>query len=870
MAITSLGLSYNGNSLSGLQVKCLGFDTQNAPVYNNVSGTFYYATSASNLFIESQIAQLSYVTFGTVTGYTQAGTRTIELTLQQTPINWANIINKYLYIKYSIDIDGQIFEGYYYPSPENFFGLKARSGTYNILDVISLVGGSYRFSLSSPLEGSSFNKTLMPGFVQQLRVIYDYWDGSKNTHKDLIITNPVYEILDNPSNSAKLISVDNLKYELTDTLGNVYMYEPKLSFVKFLYTDTGPISNLFHKPLEIFGVHGSLLTGGYLWGSSRWGNGGKNLVKINLTNLNDIIYLNVLNPDTGLTIPNIEQMVQIGKYIYCMGDPLLLLQIDSTTNASKVFKVPAIYGGGSSVPILADDMHLYIYQGDSGLIKVKATDLENPNLENGAALPYVDAKKYSNANDGWQKLVHSAEIDGQFLYGAYTTGQWSASKPNYLTKVNKDTLELVSWIPIPKSTDDMTQNDEFLYFGIEVQPNADPAEYGYGWGAFAVRKTDLKIFATNKLGINDDPPRTTSYASLFFGKTLLDSKTNQRIYVLDTQKTDQWSLGWENAPIRRDYSYTIPGGGVINELLLNYDTQTFYGFVWTINTGQRASGFVSFKLPDLVFTSVPTVSTQDPIVVTPNQQYTLRASIDDTGNADITAAGFKVGNSADSLTQDIPVSTATGAKTATLNITDAKSKYYRFYATNSEGTAQTPVRTIEVLDTPLVSIQDPITITPNQQYTLRGSIDGTGGSAVTAAGFKVGNSPSNLTQTISVSISTGSKTANLNVTDAQNKYVQFFATNAQGTRNSDIKTITVAAADEYILKGKVYKDGLVQSGATILLIDITTNQVLQQSTTNAQGEYSFVGLDPVKKYYVAGYYSTYRIVSKLLTSFKKV
>lgn len=870
MAVTSLTLLHDGTSTAGLKIKANGADTSSTPSYGSVSGTVQFAFSTVPLINDTQKAALSYTLCATATGFTGSN-KQVSVIFDQTPISWANVIGQYVVFKYSISFDGATFEGYLGGDQYSFFGLKPKVGSWNNLDMLSVVGSTVKLYANMPLEGSSFNKNVYPGFVSELRITFDYFNGSTSTPKDLVIgPNNAGETLPAPTTGAKVVSVDNLKYTFTDVLGNVTTYQPGISFCTFLYTETSSLPSLVHKPLQIYGVHGSLMSGNYIWGSSRWGDGGKNIVKINMSNFDDVVYLNILTPDTGLTIANIEQMVQIGKYLYCLGDPAKFIQIDSETNAYKVFTIPNLFGALFSVPLVADDTYLYIMQGTDGIIKVRASDLENPNLQNGDALPVFGSNKFSSDHDGWNMVVHSAVIDANYIYAAYTTGVATPTKPFYLSKVNKNTLELAGWVKIAKSTDDMTQNADYLYFGIEVQPASPKEEYGYGWGGFAVRKSDLQLFPTNKMGIEDNPPSTTSYASLFFGKTLLDSKTNQRIYVLDTEHTDQWSLGWEHAPIVRDYYYAISGGGTINELLLNYDTQTFYGFVWTLNTGRKASGFVSFKLPDIVFTSVPVVSTQDPVVVTPNQEYTLKASIDDTGNAAITAAGFKVGNAADNLTLDLPVSTTVGAKTATLNIADGKSKFYRFYATNSEGTAQTPVRTIEVLDTPLVSIQDPVVVTPNQQYTLKASIDGTGGSAVTAAGFKVGNNPSNLTQTISVSTTTGAKTANLNITDAQNKYVQFFATNGQGTRNSEIKTITVAAADEYILKGKVFKDGAVQAGATILLIDIATNQVLQQSNTDALGEYNFVGLAPSQKYYVAGYYTTYRIVSKLLTSFKKV
>jgi hypothetical protein len=861
MAISTVSVSYDGTSTTGLQIKATANSTVSNPVFASVSGTFSYAISNVLVPTPAQIAELPFTAFGTVTGYTQGTSATrINILVNQTPIPWATLFGYYIFIKYDLTFDGQIVSYYFtVGGGGDFIGLKGKVGSFDSDALIGKSSNTYRAFFGVALEGSyGYNKSLFSGLVQQLKVIFDVWDGAQKTHREIVVNNTGSgELLPNPVQGAKLIAVDNLKYELTDTMGNIHKYEPKISFTYWLYTETSTIPNLVHKPLEIWGVHGSLISGGYIWGSSRWGNGGKSIVKINMSNLDDVSYINTIHPTLGQTIQNIEQMVRVGNYIYCIGDPSVLIQINAITNTYKVFTIPNLYG-----------RLIFIYQGDGGLIKCRAIDLESPTLQNGAAIPYIDAVKYSSHHDGWNKVVHSAVIDDNYIYGSYTTGIYSAEKPFYLTKVNKNTLQLEGWIAIPQSTDDMTQNDEYLYFGIELQPTASKDEFGYGWGAYAVRKSDLALFGVNKLGIADNPPYTASYASLFFGKTLLDSKTNNRIYVLNTENTESWSLGWDHAPIVRDYSYTIPGIGVINELLLNYDTQTFYGFVWTVNNGAKASGLVSFKLPDIVFKSIPVVSGVDPLVIVPNSQYTLRASIDDTGNDAITSAGFLFGNSADNLTENLSVTTSLGSKSATLNITDGKTKYYRFYATNSEGTAQTPVRTLEVLDTPLITILEPVAVIQNQQYTLRSTIDGTGGAPITAAGFKIGNNASNLTENLSVTTSLGAKSATLNITDGVTKYVQFYATNSEGTTNSQIKTIVVGTPDEYIIKGRVFRDGSLQSGATILLIDIATNEVLQSSITNSSGEYNFTGLTPLKKYYVAGWYSDFRIVSKLLTPFK--
>lgn len=357
-------------------------------------------------------------------------------------------------------------------------------------------------------------------------------------------------------------------------------------------------------------VHGSLIFGGYIYGVTRGipfpTTHGK-LVKTPLSDISsfeliDIKATDTTDPYTSETYSkNMEQIIECGGYLYFIfyvteGGKYYLCQFNPEINDYKVFELPSIIGIGSA-PILTDGTFLYL-STLYNVYKISASKFINelPKYNTYEVFPEVDATYGASSQGGhilggYSELmkgqVHSATLDSEYLYLAYTTRGVGESASGYsvdydvatceLHKVRISDMSASGWIKIPKSTDDCTQNDTHLFYGIEIASNADIRSYGYGWGNYAVRKSDLRITALPRYCSLDNPPVTGSYGAFIFGKYLVEIKTNRVIYVLNPLDADNWSI---DEPIGKRLITSFRTVAQLNELLLAPD-KIFYAFGWS-------------------------------------------------------------------------------------------------------------------------------------------------------------------------------------------------------------------------------------------------------------------------------------------------
>lgn len=286
---------------------------------------------------------------------------------------------------------------------------------------------------------------------------------------------------------------------------------------------------------------------------------------------------------------------------------------------------------------------------------------------------------------------HASLIDGDLIVLARTSGTGANGVGRHtFVRIDKNTGELVDWRWIPKTTDDMTQDDRFYYLGMEVQPGT-PDHWGYDWGALAIRKSDLEMFMLPKLHATDTPG-TTSYASLVFGDYLIDAKTNGYVYIIDKSNPESWSLDADVNEIVLDIVFVDhalrdrPGNSwVINELHLD-DDGFFVGFLWPTGLLDASySGAVRFKVPGYNFTAAPTVNTVQPIEQPEAGRLTLRGDIVLSTGGPISDHGFYIG-------EDWPPSTKLslgpghiGLYSAEVDYNPEVPNYIQAYATNEVG-----------------------------------------------------------------------------------------------------------------------------------------------------------------------------------------
>jgi hypothetical protein len=517
---------------------------------------------------------------------------------------------------------------------------------------------------------------------------------------------------------------------------SVKVYQANVSYIHYAYDMAIAVATvvavtakaIFSAPTPADLIHGSLIHNGFIYGSTRgfYGTNPGAIIKAPVHNI--AAFNNIEIRSTPLTnaeiiaagkvvassyMQNMDQIVLCDGYIYTLGDSVedgykFIIQLNTIDDSYKIFRTDII---SPSEPIITDGKYLYFSNSVTDkLYKVLASQFigDFPKFNTAENFTIVISDVYDMTTQGGhiaggyasnlKGLCHSGITDDQFLYIAFTTDAFTSSgyyapldiSTNELHKVRKSDMTAAGFVKIPKSTDDCSQNKTHIFYGIEIQSSADPRAYGYGWGGYAVRKSDLKLTGLPRYDINDISPVTTSYGSLIFGHYLIDIKTNRRTYVLDVSDVDNWTT---NEPIGKrlvkTFMYSGLGTGILlNEILLDSDN-TFYGFGWS-----SPSSLMEFTLPGLDFFAAPTITTMEANITDP-QNIILSGFVINTGGQPITEKGFKYGLSAGELTNTITSAENTPEFHAVLSGL-AGTSFYKAYAINANGESAAEIKTFTV------------------------------------------------------------------------------------------------------------------------------------------------------------------------------
>lgn len=471
-------------------------------------------------------------------------------------------------------------------------------------------------------------------------------------------------------------------------------------------------------------VHGSCLYNGYIYGSTRntavvTSQAGC-IVKAPEDNISAFVNIPIYLTSEGVgQSAQMEQLVVCGEYLYVLsmlagGGSQYLVQFNPVTDGYKVFKLSS---QGTSQPIITDGEYLYISEFNGSfnfihkvdpLVFIQAISKFNTSI----LFSYPKINTYDDRTQGGHILggylsvdkgiIHTTCVDSDYLYLGYTTKAGAITDRNgyavslnktlhELQVVNKHTMLAAGWIYIPKATDDMCQTSTHLYFGYEIQQDADSRTYGYGWGVYAVRKSDLRLTSLPKLHSNDTLS-VTSYASLIFGNYLLDSKTNKNTYILDISDVDNW-MPTEPIGSRtlKTYSYETLSG-IPNEFLLSETSGKFCAFLWG-----DPSGLMQVTLTGLSYFAVPTVNTISSVVISGTIALTGYTLL--TGGHTITSKGFHYGTSSDNLSSTILSEETTSEFHGILSGLTAGTYYYQAFAINSEGESIAEIKSFVIANT---------------------------------------------------------------------------------------------------------------------------------------------------------------------------
>lgn len=495
-------------------------------------------------------------------------------------------------------------------------------------------------------------------------------------------------------------------------------------------------------------VHGSCIYNGYIYGSPRNQYDGlgnhysmSSIARIAVDDYSDFDLLEIeAHKGDGYdetVIWNFEQIVRIDKYLFTIGtvqsfnlpeSPIpagtYLVMIDTDTFDFKVFRLSTTFF--STIPLISDGQYLFIGLGNG-------TQKVDPSIFINAENKYNVASEFSIPNfqqSGWyydndlqgghvdfpqtgytqstKGFIHSGQADGEYLYLSHTSTQNSGYYPDFMVEgkgicelqvVRKSDMTPAGWCFIPRSTDDMCQTIDWLFFGIEVLPGDNPDTYGYGWGAYSVKKSDVigidhssgyvdVVKGLPPLHDTDYVPGTTlnmqSYASLIFGNYLLDFKTNKVLYILDISDVENWSLDEPIGnrtlkAIKFNIGGTLNYEGIANEALID-ETGVFHSFLW-----KTPSGIFKYEISGLSFFLPPTMQTL-PAVVN-GESATLSGYILNDNGKEVTESGIELSDSSDPGTF---IQFEYTGKSPSYDILfenlESKTYYFRAYAINEEGT----------------------------------------------------------------------------------------------------------------------------------------------------------------------------------------
>jgi len=495
-------------------------------------------------------------------------------------------------------------------------------------------------------------------------------------------------------------------------------------------------------------IHGSLIYNGFIYGSSRNYTGLVKIEQTDFSNVKNFVFYSTQLYETNSQYPlgGLEQVCRIDNYLYMKSDRYVI-QFDTVTEEYKTF-----YGGTlrGEQPLVVDESFIYTPIEEDPInfagmkwLKISHSKIVNASLPKfGANIGELedikpesfydpesqgahidDATNYPESISSKGIVVHSAIVDNNFLYLAFTTiTETTAGQENplfELHKIDKSTMDSAGWCHIPKGTDDMCMSDTHLFVGIEL---SEPTDYGKDMGLAYIDKNTMTLKSLRYL--SGRAFSANGYMALRFGNYLLVGYIDKSIFLLNLDNIDQWETEqYKGEFVDFHFSFDLASDaiyGIPNEALYNEVTQKFYFFIWP-RAYEQESAIIETEFSQFDFSEPITVSAQYNREIASNT-VSLLASITGTNEAFTlidkgfefdTSIGFETSQSfsipvLDEFTIDVP------------DLAESTEYFYRAYLTY-EGEAPILSDTLSFSYTHIYGLQGKVWETRDKLVFLEGA-----------------------------------------------------------------------------------------------------------------------------------------------------
>jgi hypothetical protein len=357
-------------------------------------------------------------------------------------------------------------------------------------------------------------------------------------------------------------------------------------------------------------VHGTIILDNYLYTCSRgqWNgtNNGNNLVKISVSDYSSIltkyVYKNKIN--SLLAVGGLDQIVYCSGFLWCATYDGYIVRINPADLDYMIFN--PIGTTGNNQPIGTDGTHLYLTT-NTAVYKVNTALL----LDEFAAYDYTGAAPVAippaailencpviQKHATIAAYAHSIQIDEHFIYLAITScnnpyNGYDEATGTYLfhfQKIDKNTMLTVGDVTIPKCTDDMVMNGDYVFLAPEYADSAIPL-YGDSWGLLVINKQTLEIKYLKALHSDfhtaNESDRQCYGVFYYRNHVAVQLVKSKKTVIVSLEDIENWG---ENFPIggatKAVYSFQIEGVDItapLNELVLD-DNGWVHVNTWETNT----------------------------------------------------------------------------------------------------------------------------------------------------------------------------------------------------------------------------------------------------------------------------------------------